>query len=85
MKPVVCYAVAAMPLAAPGRAAIADLLAIGSGGYFSKRSPEEAKRIPGTSPLSLRNPHNLVRTSTRLRQLTMYTCNPGMAQGQWLA
>ena len=37
MKPVVCYAVAAMPLAAPGSAAIADLLAIGSGGYFRVR------------------------------------------------
>ena len=34
----------------------------------SKRSPEEAKRIPGTAPLSLRNPHNLARTSTRLRR-----------------
>ena len=34
MKPVVCYAVAAMPFATPGSAAIADLLAIGSGGYF---------------------------------------------------
>ena len=34
MKPVVCYAVVAMPFATPGRAAIAELLAIGSGGYF---------------------------------------------------
>ena len=33
MKPVVCYAVAAMPFATPGSAAIADLLAIGSGNY----------------------------------------------------
>ena len=37
MKPVVCYAVAAMPFATPGRAAIAVLLAIGSGGYFRVR------------------------------------------------
>ena len=34
MKPVVCYAVAAKPFATPGRTAIAELLAIGSGGYF---------------------------------------------------
>ena len=37
MKPVVCYAVVAMPFATPGRAAIAELLAIGSGEYFSVR------------------------------------------------
>ena len=37
MKSVVCYAVVAMPFATPGRAAIAELLAIGSGGYFSVR------------------------------------------------
>ena len=39
MKPVVYYAVAAMPFATPGRAAIAELLAIGPGEYFSVRDP----------------------------------------------
>ena len=40
MKPVVCYAVAAMPLAAPGRAAIAELLAIGFGGILQGQGPD---------------------------------------------
>jgi hypothetical protein len=40
MKPVVYYAVAAMPFATPGSAAIADLLAIGSGGILQGQAPD---------------------------------------------
>ena len=40
MKPVVCYAVAAMPFAKPGSAAIADLLAIGFGGILQGQGPD---------------------------------------------
>ena len=40
MKSVVCYAVAAMPFATPGRAAIAELLAIGFGGILQGQGPD---------------------------------------------
>ena len=40
MKSVVCYAVVAMPFATPGRAAIAELLAIGSGGILLCQGPD---------------------------------------------
>ena len=40
MKPVVCYAVAVMPFATPGSVAIAELLAIGSGGILQGRGPD---------------------------------------------
>ena len=45
MKPVVCYAVAAKPFATPGRTAIAELLAIGSGGYFRVRDQMALARV----------------------------------------
>ena len=79
MKPVVCYAVAVMPFATPGRAAIANLLAIGSGGYFRVRD-QMALAKKNSTPAALSHFYARIQRMTGQRRKAKARCRPRLEE-----